>query len=159
MSIAFLILSISSSIITTSDASMAESLPIFPIEKPIFDATIEGASLIPSPTNPTKFSSFSISFNNSLYFWFGNNSYFTSSIFTFSAISSAISFLSPVNIIVFILCFFNSEITFLELDLILSLSSILAIILLSTFKNIPFSTWLDLTNSALPILTLVESIS
>ena len=42
---------ISSVIITTSDASMAESDPMLPILIPISALIITGASLIPSPTN------------------------------------------------------------------------------------------------------------
>ncbi len=52
-------------IITTSEASIAESLPRLPIDIPISDKASTGASFMPSPTNDTSSFSFLVFINSS----------------------------------------------------------------------------------------------
>ena len=100
-------------IITTSDASIADSEPTPPIEIPISEIARTGESLIPSPTKATLQSlllfSFTI-FSISLYLFSGNISAFMSVIPTIFPTSFATSSLSPVNILVFICIAFNFSI-------------------------------------------------
>ena len=109
--IAFEIFIGSSSIKTTSAASIAASDPIAPMAIPISALVRTGASLIPSPTNAS-FSLPDFAARSSSTFVTlspGSNSLYISSIPRLPATSSATRFASPVNITVFFTpAFFNS---------------------------------------------------
>ena len=97
-------------IITTSDASIADSEPTPPIEIPTSALAKTGESFIPSPTNATfDFSSFLfIISSNALYLSCGNISDFIFCIPISFPVFSAICLLSPVNIFVLIPSAFSS---------------------------------------------------
>ena len=115
--IALEIFSGSSSIRTTSAASIAASEPIAPIAIPISARVNTGASLIPSPTKASlSFSAFVESSSSTFdTLSAGSNSLYTSSIPSDCATWSATRFASPVSITVFSTpAFFNSAITSFE---------------------------------------------
>ena len=103
--IAFEILSGSSSIRTTSAASIAASDPIAPIAIPISALVSTGASFIPSPTNVTfSLSDFFCAISSSTFATLseGRSYEYTTSIFKSDATFSATFFASPVSITVFV---------------------------------------------------------
>ena len=116
------ILAGSSSISTTSAASIAASDPSAPIAIPISALDSTGASLIPSPAKAT-FSFgflFSISFSTSATLSAGRSSLFTISIPISAATLSATAFESPVSITVFIFWFLRPSIACFVVGLITS---------------------------------------
>ena len=103
MRIALEIFAGSSSISTTSAASIAASEPIAPMAMPISARPNTGASFMPSPTKANLYFSGLRPITSSTFSTFpaGSNSLYTSSIPNSEATCSATAPASPVSIIVF----------------------------------------------------------
>ena len=94
-------LPISSSISTTSAASIAASEPIAPMAIPRSAAASTGASLMPSPTNAVLSPSAPFCFSIHSTLFSGSSSLWNSSSCSSSATAAAVSLLSPVSITIF----------------------------------------------------------